>query len=62
MLLLTVYFAVSNSHLPACSHRVLTCGSYAIPRLVETHASAVASVFAVAITIALAGPSEAASI
>eukprot|EP00965_Chrysotila_dentata_P058974 1957673-Pleurochrysis_carterae.AAC.1 len=62
MLLLTVYFAVSNSHLPAYYHRVLTCGSCAIPRLVETHTSAVASAFAVAITIALAGPSEAASI
>eukprot|EP00965_Chrysotila_dentata_P041443 1373998-Pleurochrysis_carterae.AAC.1 len=37
----TVYFAVFNSHLPAYFQRALTCGSRAIPSLVETHASAI---------------------
>eukprot|EP00965_Chrysotila_dentata_P032299 1076695-Pleurochrysis_carterae.AAC.1 len=42
-----LFFAVFNAHLPACSHLALMCGSHAILRLVETHASAVASAFAI---------------
>eukprot|EP00965_Chrysotila_dentata_P102740 3392108-Pleurochrysis_carterae.AAC.1 len=60
MLLLAVFFAIFNSLLLNRQHHTyLSCVSCTIPRSSETHATAVASVSAIAITVALAGPSEA---
>eukprot|EP00965_Chrysotila_dentata_P156866 5183341-Pleurochrysis_carterae.AAC.1 len=62
MLLLAVYFAVSNAFLPVLLRQASADVSRAIRSLIDTRASAAASASAIAIAVALAGPSEAVSI
>eukprot|EP00965_Chrysotila_dentata_P020902 691891-Pleurochrysis_carterae.AAC.1 len=60
VLLLAVFFAVFNSLLLNRQHHTyLSCVFRTIPRSSQTHTAAVASVSAIAITVALGGPSEA---